>query len=94
MTTRKTAAPTGYALGYEAGQRKRVLWATSDGNYIITSRYHDPYLGWEILAFHSDKYGAVTSWTELGGVRGETKTHFDAIRDAGYEPEGEVHDHE
>jgi hypothetical protein len=47
-----------------------VLYRLDSGEYVVASAVVAPFSGPETLVFPADESGEVTSWIEIGGVRG------------------------
>ena len=67
------------------GRTEFIIWETSDGGFIRTSSALDQYVS-ETMAFECDKHGEIQDFRDLGSA--DYNQHEEAIRDAGYEPEG------
>lgn len=67
------------------GWTEFIIWKTSDGGFIRTSSALTPWAR-ETLAFECDKHGEIQDFSDIGSA--DHNQHEEAIRDAGYEPEG------
>jgi hypothetical protein len=47
-----------------------ALYQLDNGEYVVASAVVAPFSGPETLVFPADESGEVTSWGEIGGVRG------------------------
>lgn len=86
MTKTATPITEPKAITPPAGGRTEfIIWKTSDGGFIRTSSTKTPWAT-ETLAFECDKFGDIVDFRDLGSA--DHNQHEEAIRDAGYEPEG------